>query len=145
MEGRGSRRSTRRRGVDAILYLARTRCRWRYLPLRVKVRQADDRKPEPTAGLTDSQSVRSADTVSRVTTSFNAGKKTLDRKRFIITAPSACPSLCPSWPPPFKTMTASNVPCYGPAPASPPILASAATPSESTIRRAADGVVGLAW
>jgi transposase len=99
--------------VDAILYLARTGCQWRYLPkdfppwptvywyftrwhddgtvekvhdaLRVKVRQADGRDPEPSAGLIDSQSVRAADTVPKATSGFDAGKKTKGRKRFIVT------------------------------------------------------------
>lgn len=112
---KGGRREKhpRRRVVDAILYLARTGCQWRYLPkdfppwatvywyftwwhddgtverihdtLRTKVRQAEGRKAEPTAGLIDSQSVRSADTVTRATSGFDAGKKTRGRKRFIVT------------------------------------------------------------
>jgi transposase len=112
---KGGRREKhpRRRIVDAILYLARTGCQWRYLPkdfppwptvywyftwwhddgtvekvhdaLRVKVRQADGRDPEPSAGLIDSQSVRAADTVPKATSGFDAGKKTKGRKRFIVT------------------------------------------------------------
>ncbi|WP_335983892.1 IS5 family transposase [Streptomyces sp. CA2R106] len=112
---KGGRREKhpRRRIVDAILYLARTGCQWRYLPkdfppwptvywyftwwhddgtvekvhdtLRVKVRQADGRDPEPSAGLVDSQSVRAADTVPKATSGFDAGKKTKGRKRFIVT------------------------------------------------------------
>jgi transposase len=112
---KGGRREKhpRRRIVDAILYLARTGCQWRYLPkdfppwptvywyftwwhddgtverlhdaLRVKVRQADGRNAEPSAGLVDSQSVRAADTVPKSTSGFDAGKKTKGRKRFIVT------------------------------------------------------------
>jgi transposase len=112
---KGGRREKhpRRRIVDAILYLARTGCQWRYLPkdfppwptvywyftwwhddgtvekvhdaLRGKVRQADGRNPEPSAGLIDSQSVRAADTVPKATSGFDAGKKTKGRKRFIVT------------------------------------------------------------
>ncbi len=53
--------------------------------LRAKVRQADGRNAEPTAGLIDSQSVRSADTVSKATSGYDAGRKTRGRKRFIVT------------------------------------------------------------
>ncbi|GAB3066401.1 hypothetical protein GCM10027186_18000 [Micromonospora schwarzwaldensis] len=80
----------RRAIVDGILYVVRTGCAWRYLPvdfppwqtvyshfqrlnrrgvterilteLREQVRLAHDRQPEPTAGIIDSQSVRAADT-----------------------------------------------------------------------------------
>ncbi|RBM10737.1 IS5 family transposase [Streptomyces sp. PT12] len=112
---KGGRREKhpRRRIVEAILYMARTGCQWRYLPhdfppwetvywyftrwhedgtverihdaLRTRVRQADGRRPEPTAGLLDSQSVRAADTVPRSTSGYDAGKKTTGRKRFIVT------------------------------------------------------------
>ncbi len=114
---KGGRREKhpRRRIVDAISYLARTRtgCQWRYLPkgfppiqtvywyfnwwhddgtvervhdaLWVKVRQADGRCAEPSAGLIDSQSVRAADTASKSTSGFDAGQKTKGRKRFIVT------------------------------------------------------------
>jgi len=112
---KGGRREKhpRRRIVDAILYLVRTGCQWRYLPkdfppwptvywyftwwhddgtvervhdaLRVKVRRADGRNAEPSAGLIDSQSVRAADTVPRTTSGFDAGKKTKGRKRFVVT------------------------------------------------------------
>jgi transposase len=51
----------------------------------VKVRQADGRNAEPSAGLVDSQSVRAADTVPKATSGFDAGKKTKGRKRFIVT------------------------------------------------------------
>lgn len=85
----------RRAIVDGILYVVRTGCAWRYLPvdfppwqtvyshfqrwnrrgvterilteLREEVRLAHDRQPEPTAGIIDSQSVRAADTVHRDT------------------------------------------------------------------------------
>jgi len=112
-EGRRREQHRRRRIVDSITYLARTGCQWRYLPkdfppwptvywyftwwhdngtvekvhdaVRVKVRQADGRKPEPSAGLVDSQSVRAADTVPKATSGFDEGKKTKGRKRFIVT------------------------------------------------------------
>jgi hypothetical protein len=49
------------------------------------VREADGRKAEPSAGLIDSQSVRTADTVPAVTRGFDAGKKVKGRKRFVVT------------------------------------------------------------
>src|SRR4051794_7027845 len=81
----------RRDIVDAILYVVRTGCAWRYLPvdfppsqtvyghfkqfnergtierildeLREQVRIAVGRAPQPSAGIIDSQSVKGADTV----------------------------------------------------------------------------------
>ncbi|MFD8925880.1 IS5 family transposase [Streptomyces mirabilis] len=53
--------------------------------LRSKVREADGRDAEPSAGLIDSQSVRTADTVPAATRGFDAGKKVKGRKRFIVT------------------------------------------------------------
>lgn len=83
-----------RRITEAILYLDRTGCAWRYLPsdfppwqtvygyfaawrddgtlarlhdaLRAQVRTAAGRNAEPTAAVIDSQSVRAADTVPKV-------------------------------------------------------------------------------
>ncbi|WP_309302911.1 IS5 family transposase [Streptomyces sp. PT12] len=112
---KGGRREKhpRRRIVEAILYLARTGCQWRYLPrdfppwptvywyftrwhddgtvekihdaLRAKVRRADGRDPAPTAGVIDSQSVRAADSVPQATSGYDAGKRQRGRKRFIVT------------------------------------------------------------
>jgi transposase len=103
----------RRAVIDAILYVVRTGCAWRYLPvdfppwqtvyahftrwnargttervldeLREQVRIAQGREPEPTAGIIDSQSVKGADTVGRGTRGYDAGKKINGRKRFIVT------------------------------------------------------------
>ncbi|MER5907711.1 IS5 family transposase [Streptomyces mirabilis] len=112
---KGGRREKhpRRRIVDAIFYVVRTGCAWRQLPkdfapwptvywyftwwhdagtverlpdaLRDRVRVADGRSVEPSAGLIDSQSVRTADTVPVSTRGFDAGKKVKGRKRFIVT------------------------------------------------------------
>ncbi|MGX4656877.1 IS5 family transposase [Micromonospora sp. SCSIO 07396] len=99
--------------VDGILYVVRTGCEWRCLPvdfppwqtayshfqrwnrrgvtdrilteLREQVRLAHDRAAEPTAGIIDSQSVRAADTVHRDTRGYDGGKKVNGRKRFIVT------------------------------------------------------------
>ncbi|WP_293780632.1 IS5 family transposase [uncultured Aeromicrobium sp.] len=103
----------RRRIVDAILYLDRTGCSWRQLPhdfqpwrsvygyfrqwaedgttdrihdaLRDAVRDADGRDPMASAGIVDSQSVKGADTVSKNTRGYDAGKKINGRKRHIVT------------------------------------------------------------
>jgi transposase len=97
--------------VEAILYLDRTGCAWRYLPgdfppwqtvygyfaawrddgtlarlhdvLRAQLRQATGRDPEPTAAVIDSQSVRAADTVPKATRGWDAAKKVNGRKRHI--------------------------------------------------------------
>ena len=93
-----------RRIVEAILYLDRTGCAWRYLPadfppwrtvygyfaawrgdgtlarlhdgLRAQVRAAAGRKPQPTAAVViGSQSVRAADTVPKATRGWDNAKK----------------------------------------------------------------------
>jgi transposase len=103
----------RRAIVDAILYVVRTGCSWRQLPvnfppwqtvywyfvrweelqvtervletLRGQVRTGQGRDEQPSAGLIDSQSIKGADTVGRDSRGFDAGKKINGRKRFIIT------------------------------------------------------------
>ncbi len=45
----------------------------------------DGRKPEPSAGIIDSQSVKGTDTVGTDTRGYDAGKKVNGRKRFIVT------------------------------------------------------------
>jgi transposase len=103
----------RRAIVDAILYVVRTGCAWRYLPvdfppwqtvyghfkqfnergtterildeLREQVRLAEGRNPEPTAGIIDSQSVKGADTVGADTRGYDAGTKSNGRTRVIVT------------------------------------------------------------
>jgi transposase len=100
-----------RRIVEAILYLDRTGCAWRYLPeafppwqtvygyfagwrddgtlarlhdaLRARVRTAAGRDSEPTAAVIDSQSVRAADTVPKISRGWDNGKKVNGRKRHI--------------------------------------------------------------
>jgi transposase len=97
--------------VDAIRYLVRAGCAWRLLPgdfppwqtvywwfakwaadhtldrvhdaLRDQVRVAAGRTPAPSAAIIDSQSVRAADTVSRASRGFDAGKKVNGRKRHL--------------------------------------------------------------
>jgi transposase len=53
--------------------------------VREQLRLADGRNAEPSAGLSDSQSVQGADTVGRETRGYDAGKKINERKRFIVT------------------------------------------------------------
>src|SRR5712672_2689945 len=100
-----------RRITEAILYVDRAGCAWRYLPsdfppwgtvygyfaawrddgtlarlhdaLRARVRAAAGRDPEPTAAVIDSQSVRAADTVPRASRGWDNAKKVNGRKRHI--------------------------------------------------------------
>jgi transposase len=97
--------------VEAILYVVRTGCAWRYLPgeyppwrtvygyftawqasgvldqihdaLRARARVAAGRRPAPSAAVIDSQSVRAADTVARASRGWDNGKKVNGRKRHI--------------------------------------------------------------
>lgn len=103
----------RREIVNAILYVVRAGCPWRYLAaglppwqtvywyfarwedagvtekllaaLRVKVRTQCGRAAEPSAGIVDSQSVKGADSVGADSRGYDAGKKVNGRKRFIVT------------------------------------------------------------
>jgi transposase len=105
---------SKREVVNAILYMARAGCSWRMLPkdfppwqtvyryfrdwredgtldrvhgaLREQVRvKQEGRNPDPSAGIVDSQSVKGADTVSKDTRGYDAGKKINGRKRHIVT------------------------------------------------------------
>ena len=101
----------RRAIIEAILYLDRTGCAWRYLPsdfppwqtvysyfaawrddgtltrlhdaLRAQVRIAAGRNAEPTAAVVDSQSIRAADTVPKASRGWDNAKKVNGRKRHI--------------------------------------------------------------
>jgi len=103
----------RRSIVDGILYVVRTGCAGRYLPvdfppwqtvywyfsrwerdkvtdtmltaLREQLRVQQGRNPQPSAGIIDSQSVKGADTVPRDTRGYDAAKRINGRKRFIVT------------------------------------------------------------
>src|SRR3954462_15552341 len=103
----------RRAIVDAILYVVRSGCSWRQLPvdfppwqtvywqfqqwekrqvtdrileeLREQVRLQQGREPQPSAGIIDSQAVKGADTVGRDSRGYDAGKRINGRKRFIVT------------------------------------------------------------
>jgi transposase len=101
----------RRAIIEAILYLDRTGCAWRYLPadfppwqtvysyfatwrddgtltrlhdaLRAQLRTAAGRNAEPTAAVIDSQSIRAADTVPKTSRGWDNAKKVNGRKRHI--------------------------------------------------------------
>jgi transposase len=109
--GRPAKHS-RRRIVDAILYLNRTGCSWRQLPhdfppwdtvywyfkrwnqdgttdrihdaLRDAVRDAAGRDPMASAGIVDAQSVKGADTVGADSRGYDGGKKVNGRKRHVV-------------------------------------------------------------
>lgn len=96
--------------INAIFYLVKSGCSWRLLPrsfppwktvyhrfrkwcrdgtwivvnhaFRALVRTVDGRKPEPSAAVLDSQTVRSDAHGGRV--GYDAGKKTKGRKRYIV-------------------------------------------------------------
>lgn len=104
---------SRRRIVETILYMNRSGCAWRMLPLdfppwdtvywyfqrwnsdgttdriydalRGANRRAVSRDPMASAGIVDSQSVRGADTVGKDSRGYDAGKKINGRKRHIVT------------------------------------------------------------
>jgi transposase len=104
---------SRRRIVDAILYVNRTGCSWRQLPhdfppwdtvywyfktwneagvtdrihdaLRAAVCDAKGRDPMASAGIVDAQSVKGADTVGMDSRGYDAGKKVNGRKRHVVT------------------------------------------------------------
>lgn len=114
LEGRGGQPEgyCHRQMVDAIRYLVDNGIKWRAMPadfpswdrvyafwrrwrdkgligefhdrLRGRLREADGRDPEPTAGIIDAQSVKGAASVPAVSRGFDGGKKVNGRKRHIV-------------------------------------------------------------
>jgi transposase len=112
-QGKGGRPAVhcRRDIIDAIRYLVKEGIQWRAMPadfphwrtvydvldgwegtgateamhheLRRQCRIAAGRKPEPTAAVIDSQSVKAAEEVARTSRGYDAGKKINGRKRHI--------------------------------------------------------------
>ena len=106
----GRPRTPLRLVLDAILYVVKSGCQWNMLPksfppyktvfhffrawvrggiladihnrLRAHAREREGRRSRPTAGIVDSQTVRSAGLA--VESGYDAGKKTKGRKRFIM-------------------------------------------------------------
>jgi putative transposase len=105
------RQHQRRRIVDALRYMSRTGCQWRYLPkdfpkwtivaktyyrwlalglwdrvnaaLREKIRIQEGREAQPSGGLIDSQAVKTNDKAEE--RGYDAGKKVKGRHRHILT------------------------------------------------------------
>jgi transposase len=109
----------RREIVDAIRYLVDSGCKWRSLPadyppfqtvygffarwaragvfshqreqLRRQLRIVDKRPRNPVKILIDSQSVKGAETVSKATRGYDAGKRINGRKRHLVTDSTGLP------------------------------------------------------
>jgi transposase len=119
-QGKGGRPAEhcRRDIVDAVRYLIKEGIQWRAMPtdfphsstvydclvgwqatgattvmhgeLHRQCRIAAGRKPEPTAAVIDSQSVKAAETVARASRGFDAGKKTTAASGTTPSTPWAC-------------------------------------------------------
>lgn len=115
MNGRGGRPEgyCHRQLIDAVRYLVDNGVKWRSLPadfppwkrvyaffcrwrgnglvrefhdrLRERVRKAEGRRPEPTAAVIDSQSVKADATVRSRSRGFDGGKRINGRKRHVVT------------------------------------------------------------
>ena len=103
---------SRRSIVNAIFYLARAGCAWRYLPreyppwktvyhyfrkwrvdgvweqvherLRRLIRKRENKHPQASLAILDSQTVKTTDVAKAETVGYDAGKKTKGRKRHLL-------------------------------------------------------------
>ncbi|WP_234310536.1 MULTISPECIES: IS5 family transposase [unclassified Streptomyces] len=115
LAGRGGRPEgyCHRQMIDAVRYLVDNGIKWRAMPsdfppwprvysffarwreaglvaelhdrLREAVRQAEGRRPEPSAAVVDSQSVKADTTVTLASQGYDTGKKINGRKRHLLT------------------------------------------------------------
>ena len=126
------RRTDLREVVNALLYIASTGCQWRFLPkdfppfstvqkyfyrwrderlletinhhLLFAARERMGREAQPTAGVIDSQSVKTTESGGPV--GYDAGKKTKGRKRHILTDTEGFLVTASFTPPISRTVTA---------------------------------------
>lgn len=143
--------------MNAILYIGASGCQWRALPkdfppcstvqyyfykwrgsglwrmindaLVRRMRERQGRKPTPSAGIIDSQSVKT--TESGGPSGFDMAKRIKGRKRHIVTDTEGSCWLCRCMPPTFKTIMVQSRCCGSSAACSPTCATS--SPTVSTV------------
>ncbi|WP_188190421.1 IS5 family transposase [Nonomuraea sp. SYSU D8015] len=129
----------RREIVNAVLYMVRSGCPWRYLPtdlppwqtvywyfqqwgqagvtetllaeLRVKARRQAGLDDEPSAGISDSQGVKGADTVGRDSAAMTRARRSTAVRGSSSPTPAACWLRSRCWPQACRIATAPRRPC----------------------------------